>query len=120
MRVTMVNSPFGVQHFPWPVYSAERGFTNRSIIFHGAKRPESRAWRIAEAMGSGEFIPLERTCGRCDEMGWVTFEPSVFRTWRCCGSAKTNATKARTTRREKKVAGRVRRAVGGAGGGGGG
>ena len=37
VAVTLVNTPLGVQHFPWPVYS-DRGFSNRSIVFHGAKR----------------------------------------------------------------------------------
>ena len=36
--LTLVNSPLGVQHYPWPVYSPTRGFSNRSIVFHGAKR----------------------------------------------------------------------------------
>ena len=85
VRVTMVNTPLGIQHFPWPVYSAERGFSNRSIVFHGAKKPTSRAWGVAEARGSGEFIPLNRTCDACAEMGWATFEPSAFLKWRCCG-----------------------------------
>ena len=45
--ITLVNTPIGVQHFPWPVYSEEHGFSNRSIVFHGAKRSASRAWRLA-------------------------------------------------------------------------
>ena len=84
-RVTLVNSPFGVQHYPWPVYSAGRGFSNRSIVFHGAKRNTSRAWGVAMRQGSGAFIPVNRTCGTCAAMGWVSEPASRLGRWRCCG-----------------------------------
>ena len=86
VNVTMVNTPLGVQHFPMPVYSAARSYSNRSIVAHGAKRPLSRMWGIAESRMSGAFIPYNRTCGACaDAMGWVTYEPSAFASWQCCG-----------------------------------
>ena len=109
VRVTLVNTPLGVQHFPWPVYSAERGISNRSIVFHGAKRPTSRAWGVAEARGSGAFIPLNRTCASCAEMGWVTFEPSALRQWQCCGALKLpRRAAARTRTRSERMSSRAR------------
>ena len=84
-NLTMVNTPLGVQHYPWPVYSTGRTFSNRSIVFHGAKRNTSRAWGVASRHGSGPFVHLNRTCGPCAEMGWVTHPTSRLAHWRCCG-----------------------------------
>ena len=81
--LTLVNTPLGVQHYPWPVYSAQRGFSNKSIVFHGAKRNTSRAWAYATSHASGPFIPLNRTCGRCREMGWVSAPARLLRAVAC-------------------------------------
>ena len=89
--LTLVNSPLGVQHYPWPVYSATRGFSNKSIVFHGAKRNNSRAWPFAIRMSSGPFIPLNRTCGVCADMGWVSDPTSSLGQWRCCGRKVSTA-----------------------------
>ena len=61
--MTLVHTPVGVQHYPWPVYSDSKSYSNRSIVAHGAKRPTSRMWAIAERRMSGAFVPFHRTCG---------------------------------------------------------
>ena len=99
-NLTLVNSPLGIQHYPWPVYSSNRGFSNRSIIFHGMKRNTSRAWAFAQSKASGPFIPLNRSCGGCGEMGWVSDPLSALRSWRCCGQRVA----ARVTRKSKHAA----------------
>ena len=93
--ITLVNTPIGVQHFPWPVYSEEHGFSNRSIVFHGAKRSASRAWRLAPPRASGPFIAYNRTCDACDAMGWVSLPTSELAAWRCCGTAMPKSARAR-------------------------
>ena len=84
--MTLVHTPVGVQHYPWPVYSDSKSYSNRSIVAHGAKRPTSRMWAIAERRMSGAFVPFNRTCGTCAaEMGWSSYPGSVFADWQCCG-----------------------------------
>ena len=95
--ITLVNTPISVQHFPWPVYSKERGFSNHSIVFHlhGRKRSLSPAWRRVPPRASGPFIAYNRTCGACDAMGWVSLPTSELAAWRCCGSAMKGSARAR-------------------------
>ena len=102
--LTLVNSPLGVQHYPWPVYSPNRGFSNRSIVFHGAKRNTSRAWPFAQRMSSGPFIPLNRTCGVCRDMGWVSEPGSALGGWHCCGRRVVLGKGGRRARKEDSAA----------------
>ena len=105
--VTLVHSPVGYQHHPWPVYSNSRSYTNRSIVAHGAKRPSSRMWPAAEARMSGAFIPFNRTCGTCGaEMGWSSYPGSAFGTWQCCGEPlrSSNRTARALSRRRRAAA----------------
>lgn len=82
-----------MQHYPFPVYF-KKAFSNRSIVLHGAKRPASRLWAFASQRGGGKFIPLERSCGECRTMGWVSYRPApparpTFDRWQCCGASST-------------------------------
>jgi hypothetical protein len=80
--VTLVNSPQHVQHFPWPSWK----FSNASVVMHGVRSAKNERFRAhASAYGSGPFVPYERTCGGCEEMGWVTWPNSPLGAWRCCG-----------------------------------
>ena len=95
LRVTLVNSPLGVQHLPWPSWS----FGNRSIVLHGLKEASSPFWAHAARSSSGPFEPTARTCDSCAAMGWSTWPGSVVHAWRCCGERvlvpRRNATGAR-------------------------
>ena len=84
--LNIVDSPLFVQHHPWPTYT--RGhMSNRSIVLHDLKNPNSSAWSFAARMSSGPFQPTRRTCRTCEDMGWVTWPGSaaVRDGWRCCG-----------------------------------
>ena len=80
--VTLVNSPQQRQHFPWPSWK----FSNASVVMHGVRSAKNERFRAhASAYGSGPFVPYERACGGCEEMGWVTWPSSPLGAWRCCG-----------------------------------
>ena len=100
LNVTLVNTPFMVQHHPWLAFH-HGAFSNRSIVVHELKNPNSPGWRFAPRRGGGPFIPFERTCGPCGEpaaatqqrgptgMGWVTeslTRRNPVAAWTCCGA----------------------------------
>ena len=100
LDVTLVNTPFMVQHHPWLSFR-HGAFSNASLVLHELKNPSSPGWAFAAARGSGPFVPFERGCGPCGAppagasrgaqgMGWVTAErgrePNPVSRWRCCGA----------------------------------
>ena len=108
-RVTLVHTPVGVQHYPWPVYSDSKSYSNRSIVAHGAKRPTSRMWAIAERRMSGAFVPFNRTCGTCAaEMGWSSYPGSVFADWQCCGDPSNRSRLGRAAKARLHATGKRR------------
>ena len=94
LRLTLVNSPFMVQHHPWPA-SVHGAFSNRSIVMHGLKRERNQLKfrALAEARGLGKFIPFKRTCGACAKLGWSTWPGSPHAEWTCCGCDATRSKK---------------------------
>lgn len=81
-RVTLVNTPKMRQHLPWPSW----GFGNQSIVLHGLRSEKNDVFRDhAARQGRGAFVPFNRTCGRCDAMGWTTWPGTPLSRWRCCG-----------------------------------
>jgi len=129
-----VHTPVGVQHYPWPVYSDSKSYSNRSIVVrvrvrfrvrgrgrgspnpnpipnqaHGAKRPTSRMWAIAERRMSGAFVPFHRTCGTCAaEMGWSSYPGSVFADWQCCGDPSNRSRLGRAAKARLHATGKRR------------
>ena len=81
IRLTLVNSPLGVQHFAWGSWS----FGNRSIVLHGLKGPNNPFWDFAMRRGSGPYIEYPRECDTCASMGWSTWPGSIVNEWTCCG-----------------------------------
>lgn len=80
--VTLVNSPRGKQHLPWPSW----GFGNHSIVVHGLRSSRQDAFRSnAVRNGGGDFVPTPRTCDSCRAMGWTTWPGTPLHDWRCCG-----------------------------------
>jgi hypothetical protein len=89
INLSLVNTPFMVQHHPWVAFR-HGAFSNSSIILHELKNPASPGWAFAEAHGSGPFVPYARACGECErEMGWSTVPGSFAARWQCCGQRKT-------------------------------
>ena len=84
LRVTLVNTPFMVQHHPWVAFH-HGAFSNASIVLHELKNPKSPGWDFAAARGRGEFVPLRRVCDFCGTMGWSTVPSSPYGEWKCCG-----------------------------------
>ena len=84
--VTLVNTPFMVQHHPWPA-TVHGAFSNRSIVLHGLKKEKNqRKFRdLVLHRGLGPFVPFRRKCGSCAAMGWSTWPGSVHGQWTCCG-----------------------------------
>jgi len=89
LNLTLVNTPFMVQHHPWLAFH-HGAFSNASIVLHELKNPSSPGWAFAAKQGNGAFIPFERTCGPCGAptngrprgssgMGWVTTRVSSTR-----------------------------------------
>lgn len=88
--VTLVNSPYFSQHFPWPSKTSGSDshlrFSNKSIILHGLKtRKHQSILQEAMARSSGPFVPFMRECDSCERMGWSTWPLSPVRNWTCCG-----------------------------------
>lgn len=84
-NITLVNSPFMVQHHPW--FARRHGaFSNASIILHELKNPNSPGWAFAAVQGRGPFEPYSRVCDSCRAMGWSTDLGSPFGAWQCCGT----------------------------------
>ena len=88
LDVTMVNTPFLVQHHPWVAYH-HGAFSNASIVLHELKNPASPGWAFAMARGSGPFVHHKRTCSTCEAMGWSSVPNHPALKWRCCGDAQT-------------------------------
>ena len=84
--LSLVNTPFMIQHHPWVAFR-HGAFSNKSIILHELKNPKSPGWAFAEAHGSGPFEPFrERVCGACEgEMRWSSVPGSHVARWECCG-----------------------------------
>jgi len=88
INVTMVNTPFQIQHHPWLAFR-HGAFSNASIVLHELKNPQSPGWTFAPMRGSGPFVPYARTCGACEAMGWSTIPGNPMGRWRCCGAPVT-------------------------------
>ena len=59
---------------------------------HGVRSAKNERFRSSAARtGSGPFVPYARTCGGCEEMGWVTWPNSPLGAWRCCGMVKVQS-----------------------------
>ena len=88
--VRLVNTPFMVQHHPWPA-EVHGAFSNSSIVMHGLKRERNQRkfHAIAERRGQGTFVPFRRVCGSCAELGWSTWASSPHARWTCCGCDAT-------------------------------
>ena len=89
--LTLVDSPINVQHHPWPTYTTGV-FSNRSIVLHNLKDPNSSVWEFAARRSAGPFEPIKkRVCRSCTAMGWATWprrdrpEDDAASSWRCCG-----------------------------------
>ncbi len=84
LNITLVNTPFMVQHHPW--FARSHGsFSNASIVLHELKNPNSPGWAFAAARGSGPFEPWPRSCASCAAKGWSSDAASPLRAWTCCG-----------------------------------
>lgn len=84
LTVTLVNTPFMVQHHPW--FATRHGaFSNASIVLHELKNPASPGWQFAAGRGGGPFVPLPRVCDTCEALRWSTDPGSPYARWRCCG-----------------------------------
>mmetsp|Transcript_73319 Transcript_73319/g.122447 ORF Transcript_73319/g.122447 Transcript_73319/m.122447 type:complete len:419 (+) Transcript_73319:23-1279(+) len=86
LHVTLVNTPFMIQHHPWLSFH-HGAFSNASIVLHELKDPTSPGWQFAASRGIGNFVPLVRTCGSCQELGWSSVQGSMHGQWKCCGQA---------------------------------
>lgn len=88
--IRLVNTPFMVQHHPWPA-TVHGAFSNSSIVLHGLKRERNqRKFRaVAEQRGLGPFVPFDRVCGGCAQLGWSTWAGSPYERWTCCGCDAT-------------------------------
>ena len=92
LSVQLVNSPFMVQHHPWPA-AIHGAFSNSSIVLHGLKRErnQKKFRAIAEARGLGPHVPFRRKCASCAELGWSTWPGSSIGRWTCCGCDATQS-----------------------------
>ena len=92
INITLINSPFMVQHHPWPA-AVHGAFSNSSIVLHGLKRERNqRKFRaIAEARGLGHHVPFNRVCSTCADIGWSTWPDSPIGQWTCCGCDATRS-----------------------------
>ena len=92
ISIQLVNSPFMVQHHPWPA-AVHGAFSNSSIVLHGLKRErnQKKFRAIAEARGLGPHLPFERACGSCAGLGWSTWPGSQVGQWTCCGCDATKS-----------------------------
>ena len=103
IKLSLVNTPFMVQHHPWVAFR-HGAFSNASIILHELKNPNSPGWAFARAHGSGPFVPFARECGECGRvMGWSTVPQSPSASFECCGlrNAPSEVRKACATGRER-------------------
>lgn len=84
--VAIVNTPFMVQHHPWPA-TVHGAFSNSSIVLHGLKKEKNQVKfrEVVARRGLGPFVPFHRKCGSCAAMGWSTWPGSVHGRWTCCG-----------------------------------
>ena len=92
LRIRLVNTPFMVQHHPWPA-TVHGAFSNHSIVLHGLKRErnQKKFRALAERRGAGPFVPFDRTCGSCAALGWSTWPGSAHAGWTCCGCDATRS-----------------------------
>lgn len=92
LSLRLVNTPFMVQHHPWPA-AIHGAFSNRSIVLHGLKREKNQVKfrRIAEVRGLGNFVPFDRKCGTCADLGWSSWPGAVHAQWTCCGCDATES-----------------------------
>jgi len=106
-NVTLVDSPFMIQHHPWPS-SRHGAFSNSSIVIHELKDNRTDFfWRFAQWRGSGPFVPQERRCDTCAAMGWSSWPGSSLGGWRCCGAVLSPRARRRARRGRAKKSGRV-------------
>lgn len=98
-RLTLVDTPLMKMHHPWVSYS--RGaFSNRSLVLHPIKDPNSSIWSYAARRSAGKLEPFERVCKSCAEMGWSTYQGSEANAWRCCGLPHASRSRRITSRKE--------------------
>ena len=75
-----------------------RSVENQNFLSHarlasrGAFEPYVRTCGRCGDMGwvtwpGSPLQPYVRTCGRCGDMGWVTWPGSPLHAWRCCGAS---------------------------------
>ena len=102
--LSLVNTPFMIQHHPWVAFR-HGAFSNKSIILHELKNPRSPGWDFAGAHGSGPFEPFrERVCGACEsEMRWSSVPGSHVAKWECCGLANDAAAVKEACRKDKRT-----------------
>ena len=113
LTLTLVNSPFMVQHHPWPAV-VHGAFSNSSIVLHGLKkeRNQRKFYDLALRRGMGPFVPFRRKCGNCAALGWSSWPGSPVSQWQCCGCDLAGESKAQCAERMGGTGG------GGVGGGG--
>ena len=123
LSLTLVNSPFMVQHHPWPAV-VHGAFSNSSIVLHGLKkeRNQRKFYDLALRRGMGPFAPFRRKCGNCAALGWSSWPGSQANQWQCCGCDLAGESKAQCEERMGGAggggAGSAGAGAGGAGGGG--
>ena len=91
LNLSLVNTPFMVQHHPWPA-TVHGAFSNSSIVLHGLKKEKNQLkFRgVVARRGLGPFVPFRRRCAGCAELGWSTWPGSIHgRRWTCCGCDST-------------------------------
>ena len=103
-KLTLVNSPFMIQHHPWVAFR-HGAFSNSSIILHELKNPNSPGWAFAASHGAGPFVPFTRTCDTCEAMRWSTWPASHAAQWECCGLRHSEAELRKACRSREACAG---------------
>lgn len=100
LPMTLVNSPFMVQHHPWPAV-VHGAFSNSSIVLHGLKkeRNQRKFYQLAMQRGMGPLVPFRRKCGNCAALGWSSWPTSPVRSWTCCGCDAVGESKRQCTGR---------------------
>lgn len=100
LPMTLVNTPFMVQHHPWPAVM-HGAFSNSSIVLHGLKkeRNQRKFYQFAMQRGMGPLVPFRRKCGSCAALGWSSWPTSPVRSWTCCGCDAVGESKRQCTGR---------------------
>ena len=94
VNIELVNTPFMVQHHPWPA-TIHGAISNSSIVLHGLKKEKNQLkfQALAKRRALGPFIPFHRKCGSCSDMGWSNWPGSIHGRWTCCGCDANQETK---------------------------